>query len=438
MIQFALDFLSSSSESYLFLLFCGLFMQKRDRPVWFYFAYFFLVCIIQLVTYMICPVIVFRMSVSFIIDVILLGRFFYGKIQKRLLCTGLFNLFLIIIEVIISTLFNELIPNFNYQEMFRSHGLLAAVSTAIVRLLQYAIVLSAIWFKKRPIRQKVLKSYLVMPAITILFASIVYPRFWSMKDERINELLICIAIFLIVQNFFTLANIATVQNSTKRYFEVKAVLDRQKQYAATVAAIQRTVRKMGHNMRHHFVYLKNALNQNEIAKAQDYLDQLDESLDSAIPLGITGNFNVDALLHDKHARAKEREITLRVEGEIPPAISISPLDINVLLGNALDNAMEASSRLEGNKEIEVVFCYSSGRLHFTITNPYNAAIRLSKTGRFLSSKPKGGLGVEIMNDIVAKYDGRLITDYSDQRFTLTAIINVGETQRNDTVLPETL
>lgn len=76
-------------------------------------------------------------------------------------------------------------------------------------------------------------------------------------------------------------------------------------------------------------------------EADEYLDKLEEDLTTVDTVLKTGNVMVDAILNSKLTLIRERHIQVDATAMVPGDISISGIDLSVLIGNLLDNAMEA-------------------------------------------------------------------------------------------------
>ncbi len=107
--------------------------------------------------------------------------------------------------------------------------------------------------------------------------------------------------------------------------------------------------------------------------------------------------------------------------------SVSTLDLISILGNLLDNAIEATSQCENNRRIKVrIYMAQGGHICVTkITNPFCGI--LSKQGEdFLTTKADKtmhGIGLKSVKKIVKKYGGILDIQTENQYFTTILIIS---------------
>ena len=172
-----------------------------------------------------------------------------------------------------------------------------------------------------------------------------------------------------------------------------------------VQHIYMTMRGWRHDYHSHLQSLKVKLNQGQIEEATKYLNELEEDLDDIHQLVESGNVNVDAILNSKLSLAIEQEIDVNVKVAIPDKLPLSDIDCCVLLGNLIDNAIEACEKVEENKFIRLYIGIYKKQLYMSITNATNEVVR--KYDEEYISKKRGnhGHGLKRINKVVEKYNG---------------------------------
>ena len=172
-----------------------------------------------------------------------------------------------------------------------------------------------------------------------------------------------------------------------------------------VQHIYMTMRGWRHDYHSHLQSLKVKLNQGQIEEAAKYLNELEEDLDDIHQLVESGNVNVDAILNSKLSLAIEQEIDVNVKVAIPDKLPLSDIDRCVLLGNLIDNAIEACEKVEENKFIRLYIGIYKKQLYMSITNATNEVVR--KYDEEYISKKRGnhGHGLKRINKVVEKYNG---------------------------------
>lgn len=157
-------------------------------------------------------------------------------------------------------------------------------------------------------------------------------------------------------------------------------------------------------------------------EASAYLDRLEEDLTAVDTVLKTGNVMVDAILNSKLTLIQERGIKVDATAIVPGDIPISGLDLSVLLGNLLDNAMEACMREPGEgRFIRIYIDIIKKQLYISVTNSMSGKAKKSG-GHFLSEKQGAhGFGLLRIDDIVSRYGG-YVNRQSEQGVFATEIM----------------
>ena len=144
----------------------------------------------------------------------------------------------------------------------------------------------------------------------------------------------------------------------------------------------------------------------------------------------TGNPITDVIVHQKKQEAEKQDISFEADFLYPDKQQIDVYDIGIVLNNALENAIEASSKLEGKKTINLR-SYMKGNLFFIeVENDFLSEIIFdSETGLPVSSKADKqlhGLGMENIQRCARKYMGGIdITIHNTgnrKKFNLTIMM----------------
>jgi len=141
---------------------------------------------------------------------------------------------------------------------------------------------------------------------------------------------------------------------------------------------------------------------------KSYLWTLNADLTQVDTVLKTGNVMVDAILNSKLSLIKAKKIAVNAKAVVPPELKISEIDLCVIIGNLLDNAMEACLRQseESERFIRIYIGILKKQLYISVTNSVGGEVK--KSGRFyLSTKnsESHGFGLMRVDRIAAKYDG---------------------------------
>jgi sensor histidine kinase regulating citrate/malate metabolism len=137
------------------------------------------------------------------------------------------------------------------------------------------------------------------------------------------------------------------------------------------------------------------------------------------------NQTINALLSSYSKRCKELNVQYKVSFDLPETFSIPDYDVCIILGNLLENALEACQKIETGREIELVIKHKVSQLSIMVKNSFNG-IAKKKGDKLMSSKKDGGLGLPEIHAVVESYDGHFTTDWSESKFTVYVALNLGE------------
>ena len=131
---------------------------------------------------------------------------------------------------------------------------------------------------------------------------------------------------------------------------------------------------------------------------------------------------MDAILSTKKALAESKGITVDMEVQISNRLPLEPVDVCVIFGNALDNAIEACDRItEGEKKISLVLVQREGKLLCRITNTALSGItNVYSTSK--KDKENHGFGLVNLRESLEKYDCEPVMDYNDGFFSMKFIV----------------
>ncbi|MCX4341712.1 MAG: GHKL domain-containing protein [Lachnospiraceae bacterium] len=139
-----------------------------------------------------------------------------------------------------------------------------------------------------------------------------------------------------------------------------------------------------------------------------------------------GNLTLDALINYKHSLAAAKGIRVECRMEVPTELPADGTDLCIILGNLLDNALEAVEKLsEEQRLVKLAVRLEKGTLHIMVENPYNGKITENADGTIKSSKGSGelhGYGLVSVRKTVEKYAGDLVIRHEEGVFRASVIL----------------
>jgi len=183
------------------------------------------------------------------------------------------------------------------------------------------------------------------------------------------------------------------------------------------------LRMLRHDMNNHLGLIKTLARAKDFDRLQDYIDQIYKDVEMANDFVIIENKAVAALLNAKISNAKEKNIEFKsmISNN---AIKMQDKDICALLGNLLDNAIEAAEKQKENKYIDFTLQSTTSGCLIRCENSCSVC-PVTKKEKFISMKEDAqshGIGIEHIKTIVAKYKGEISFDYDEECFCIKILI----------------
>ena len=176
---------------------------------------------------------------------------------------------------------------------------------------------------------------------------------------------------------------------------------------AEVNEIYMTMRGWRHDYHNHLQKLSAHLKEGQIEEAKKYIGELGESLGDIKTKYQTGNVSLDAILNSKLSIVEKEKIAINCKVEIGENLTVSDIDLCILLGNLIDNAVEACRGIPEVEErfLRIYMCIRKQQLYISVSNATNEVIR--KLDAEYISKKRGdhGHGLKRINIVVDKYGG---------------------------------
>ena len=179
-----------------------------------------------------------------------------------------------------------------------------------------------------------------------------------------------------------------------------------------VEKMYRQTRGWRHDYRNHIQTMKAYLQMGQYEKLSQYLSELEVDLNTVDTVIKTGNVVIDAILNSKISLAKHQDIQVKAKAIVPADLgnSISEVDLSIILGNLMDNAIEACQQIPDKKDrfIRVYIDILKGQLYLYIMNSScQKLIRTGKIYRTTKNEKYHGFGLLRVDKMVEKYQGYL-------------------------------
>lgn len=183
--------------------------------------------------------------------------------------------------------------------------------------------------------------------------------------------------------------------------------DLTRRHCEEVDNLYRQTRGWRHDFKNHLQTMQAYLEMGETQQLQNYLQELTEDYNTIDIALRTGNSMLDAILNSKLSIIRAKDIRVDVTAEVPARIPVSDVDLSVMIGNLLDNAMEACLKVPRERRfIRLYIARAKENLYVYVMNAADGSYR-RQGGRYLSTKPldSHGFGLQRIDKVIRKYQG---------------------------------
>lgn len=241
-------------------------------------------------------------------------------------------------------------------------------------------------------------------------------------SEQYIGILMAAELGLILINIICFFMMSILNNSHKAAEEL-SILKQQdeirKQYAENVKYCYEEIRRIRHDMKQSYTVLETLLSENRTTEAIDYIRSGRSAIAQTEVLVDVGNDFVNSILNSKLSTAKQLGIEV-ICSSVKDISGIEAVDLCTLLGNMLDNAIEAAEQCPPEKSlIEVKITSSDEKLIIQVTNSIKCSV-LKENSELKSTKQnpsEHGFGVKSIRLIAQKYFGS--AKYFEENDTLS-------------------
>lgn len=369
--------------------------------------------------------IISRLILTFVHFVVLLFML-KGKFWKRILALFLTNEIIGSLIHIFEDVEIRLIDLFNWENESNRE-----VASLILELATMILVFLFLFLIER-IRRKNDNTPLSLPVLGVvtvfmlLTNTLIADEFYSpvVVGTDISRPLLLMLILVTLGLFFFLRSTSKERDSLKQLNKInEELMDTQAKFFEASAKADSEIRSMRHDMRNNTQVLMLLLESKEYDKMREYLEEMSEGLAGTNVSSHTGDVIADAIIADKKKRAASEGIALNVTGAIA-GVEISPVNMCKMLGNLLDNAIEAASDpglkdlASEFKVIDLQFKHTENFFMISVTNPCvdHPKIKDGKIVTSKSDKKNHGFGISNIRSAAEDCGGELSVSCEEKPF----------------------
>lgn len=344
-------------------------------------------------------------------------------IKKRLLSVFLIYLIVMCVELIVGLLsgyFN--FPLMSINNYSSEYGLI------IVQIILYFVVRVFNNYKNIRLGETIPLANWI--AIILIPISSLYINLTLFQATGLSWKQILIGVVLILLVNFTIFYLYDVISAFMVDKMDKILLGQQNKYYQKQFELMesslKTTKAMRHDLRNHLSVIYALVEKEERGAALKHLAKMTDIYDDKKQYACTENIDIDSILNFKIQAAEQQNIKIALDLSIPKKMNIPSFDLAIIMGNLLDNAIEAVAELEKERQIKTKINYDKGRLIILVENPYQGE-RVKVGNRYLTTNKEPsqhGLGLENVKSVLQKYNGSMGITQQSNIFSVSLLLFV--------------
>lgn len=427
-LSYGTDILFIIFAVYLFFYYFDIFLKRRKRTV---------LSMIGLVIFMAWQ---FEMSsvnllpaygniiVTIITTLFAVAQIYEGKFWNKCIFTIAFNAIWMLIETISGNILLTYCCEFTDLQALGTLGSFTSKIVFMIAITALKRVFTKDEIKELPVRYSFM--LVLIPIGSIYIMNNIFMLGYKLHSNRANIQSAVTAVILLGVNvlvfyiYIKLADDLQLRRMTSVYEQQLDLCERHQQEREL--SILR-LRDMRHNMKNNLVsilaYAENGDNEKIIRFVNEIME---EGGIKTSTVTNSGNIVIDSLIGYWYVEAKKVGIDFSVNLNIPMEMPFRGADICLILGNLLENAVEAAQKAEGKKYIRLHMKYDKNNLLLFVENSYKGVLIKTKDKRLKSTKTDAenhGVGLSSVYRIAAKYHGVVtIDDDVANRFLIRVVL----------------
>lgn len=407
-------------ESFIIIDFISRFFGHKYKGLRMYLPFIGIILIVFSEITLANNIVVFE-GVAAIIPFLLTFIYSLFFLKGRPIFKLIFSLIIMIIDIIIATITifcTSLFIGININDLMTKQSLYRFISIMVTKMVFFYITRIILRFsiqKDISIKWTDWIFVLVIPITSIFtIVSLIEVAFISKFNEQIFLLLSVFGV--LITNIITYYLFLRIIKENQLLIEnslLQQQYDNQHKYMAEINNINKEIRIMRHDMNNYFLCISSFLEEKNYDKAIEYVNNVFKKIGTTNKLVLTGDEAIDCIINCKLDIARQAGINVTSKINCDKK-DINDIDISIILGNLIDNAISACKKKSGDKLITIEMYNTNNNLIITIKNSIEKTVLKTNPKLKTNKKDKKnhGLGIISIKSIAENYNG--MVDYYEE------------------------
>lgn len=362
--------------------------------------------------------------VYYILMIFLIFFLYDGSIKSRILVIIFMDVFSTISEIAVYVIMYML---------FTVTDDVYMLGSASAKILQCILLRVVLIIKKDSKNLEMnFRLWISVLAIPIVTEIILISPYYFNKDFQNSRYEILLYILFLIINYVSFSMFDDIQQVMLLKNENKLLEQQRGYYLRQCEQVQKLwedMRDFRHNIKNQYISEQVMLKNKDYGELEQRYETMIDYMKSEVLYASSGNLYIDSIINYKLSLMQVREVMIECDLMIPKSLPINSDDMTLVLGNLLDNSIDALKEVtEKEKHFVIKMVYDEPNLMMLVSNTYKGERKRDSQALYLTTKDDSnmhGIGLKSIKRIVDSYNGKMFFNDDDNIFEVKLHMVIG-------------
>lgn len=268
----------------------------------------------------------------------------------------------------------------------------------------------------------------LLPISSVVMIFVISDYMYTIQEHTLMQTVALMGMCLLIASnilvFYVIDKIFENFEAKQRQALIDELLETQKSRYNELYESQQKVIKVKHDLKNVMLGVLYRIERGEYTEVAEYIKKQCALLETRDDMVVFNNSVIDTVVYAKQRRAMSAGIQLTIDNELCTEIRIDPIDIAIIIGNVLDNAIEAVEKsVITEPKIQLELMSRRELLVFLVRNPVAEKIDVNNLVTTKANRREHGLGLAQVSELIKRYKGEMLLDCDAQTFSTTIMLN---------------
>lgn len=344
----------------------------------------------------------------------LLTFMYHGKTLTRVVSTAIIYSSAMILDSIVYNI------SINLNLLFSSEDFTTVVSNILLFILM--LILERLFGNNKTLEIKPIHLFMIF-CIPIGSIVIISTAFLANFSSVFTITIVSVLLFINIMNFYLYDVIIKFYHDKYEKNLLKQQNSAYQNQLKIIKESQENIKMLRHDMKNHILSMQEMIKNNMRDELSNYLHTIYNYVDIKKEYVYSGNTEIDSLLNYKIDEAKKLNSKIEIDVNMPSKVRIESFDLVIILGNLLDNALDALKNAS-EKYLHIKIELEKSILYITVENTYDGVVNIDNDVLLTRKKDTNnhGIGLRNVENTIKKYNGLLDINYCGNIFSVNILL----------------